>query len=56
MKTACRHEHTTNNKAHNKAARPIERTLETLKNRKTANFRELQFDWIFYVHALAWQV
>lgn len=50
------HCHTNDNKAHYKAAPPTERALKTSENRKTAIFRELQFDWIFYVHALAWQV
>lgn len=48
--------HTNNNKTHYKAAPPTGRALKTSENRKTAIFRELQFDWIFYVHALAWQV
>lgn len=48
--------HTNNNKTHYKAAPPTGRALKTSENWKTAIFRELQFDWIFYVHALAWQV
>lgn len=50
------HCHINNNKAHYKGALPTEKALKTWENWKTAIFREIQFDLIFYVPALAWLV